>query len=154
MIFYLFFKKLTKHVTSGGVTFEVSTRKFFSFIYYPQCVWTSSALRHCNFNMAICHNRIFMLWHVVVVNQLFLHITVAYHFLLRVVFGVLVFFLRVCWCHVVCASPLFLLIVAIFGNFADFTPPSHLRMGHFVVARHTFLCALLLHITKILLQVR
>ena len=38
VIFYLFFKKLTKHVTSGGVTFEVSTRKFFSFIYYPQCV--------------------------------------------------------------------------------------------------------------------
>ena len=33
------------------------------------------------------------------------------------------FFSRVCWCRVVCASPLFLLIVNFFGNFADFAPP-------------------------------
>ena len=32
-------------------------------------------------------------------------------------------FSRVCWCRVVCASPLFLLIVAIFGVFADVAPP-------------------------------
>ena len=94
-------KKLAKHVTSGGVTFEVSTHKFFSFIYYPQCVWTLSKLHRCNFNMAIRHNRIFMLCHVVIANQLFLHVTVAYYFLLRVVFGVVVFFftrLLVLWC--------------------------------------------------------
>ena len=32
-------------------------------------------------------------------------------------------FSRVCWCCVVCASPPFLLIVSIFGNFAEFAPP-------------------------------
>ncbi len=32
-------------------------------------------------------------------------------------------FSRVCWCRVVCASPLFLLIFANFGNIADFAPP-------------------------------
>ena len=123
-------KKLAKHVTSGGVTFEVSTHKFFSFIYYPQCVWTLSKLHRCNFNMAIRHNRIFMLCHVVIANQLFLHLTVAYYFLLRVVFGVVVFFFTCLLVSVVCASPLFLLIVAIFGDFADFAPtPSHPENG-------------------------
>ena len=56
--------------------------------------------------MAICHNRIFMLWHVVVANQLFLHVTVAYYFLLRIVFGVVVFFFT--WLLVpcgVCVTP-------------------------------------------------
>ena len=33
------------------------------------------------------------------------------------------FFSRVCWYLFMCASPLFLLIVASFGNFADFAPP-------------------------------
>ncbi len=33
------------------------------------------------------------------------------------------FFSCVCWCCVVCVSPLFLLIVAIFGYFADFAHP-------------------------------
>ena len=32
-------------------------------------------------------------------------------------------FSRVCWCCVVCASPPFLLIVSIFGDFAEFAPP-------------------------------
>jgi len=71
-------------------------------------------------------NCIFMLWHVVVTNQLFSHVIVAYCFLLRIVFCFVVFFLMcVCWCRLVCVrvSPLFLLIVDIFGDFADFAPP-------------------------------
>ncbi len=32
-------------------------------------------------------------------------------------------FSRVCWCCVVCASPPFLLIVSIFGDFAEVAPP-------------------------------
>ena len=32
-------------------------------------------------------------------------------------------FSRVCWCCVVCVSPPFLLIVSIFGNFAEVAPP-------------------------------
>ena len=56
-------------------------------------------------------------------KSIFLHVTVAYYFLLCVVFGVVVDFSRVCWCRVVCVLPLFLLIVAIFGNFFDFPPP-------------------------------
>ncbi len=142
-------KKLAKHVTSGGVTFEVSTHNFFSFIYYPQCVWTLSELHRCNFNMAIRHNRIFMLCLVVIANQLFLHVTVAYYFLLRVVFGVVVFFFTCLLVSVVCASPLFLLIVTIFGNFADFTPPLTSKWGT-LLWHVTLFWALLLHVTEIL----
>ena len=147
------YKKLAKHVTSGGVTFEVSTCKFLYFIYYPQCNWTSSTLRRCNFNIAIRHNRIFMLWHVVVANQLFLRITVAYYFLLRVVFGVIVFFFTCLLVSCgVCLTPVSP-DLCYFWRFCWFRPPSHLRMGHFAVAHHTFLCALLLRVTEILLWV-
>jgi hypothetical protein len=155
-------------------------------------------LRRFNYNVVIHHDRIFMLWHVVVVNQLFLHVTVAYFFLLRVVFCFDVFS-SVCWCRVVCVSPLFLLIVNIIGNFADFAPPLTSEWGTLLwyitlfsvhcycasqkiimspircvwsnlywytsrvtiyivvchcMAHHTFLCALLLPVTEILLWVR
>ena len=55
----------------------------------------------------------------------------------------------VCWCCVVCASPPFLLIVSIFGNFAEGAPLSHLQMALFVGANYTFLFSLLLRITEI-----
>jgi hypothetical protein len=92
--------------------------------------------------MAIHHNRIFMLWHVVVTNQLFSHVIVAYCycFLLRVVFCFVFFFLT---CLVVpfgvCVTPISP-DCWYFWRFCWFCPPSHLWMGHFVLARHTFLC--------------
>ena len=73
--------------------------------------------------MAISHNRILL--HAIVTNQLFSQVNVAYCFLLRAVFCFIVFFLTCfCWCRLVCMSPLFLLIVDIFGDFADFAPLS------------------------------
>jgi len=148
------YKKLAKHVTSGGVTFEVSSRKFHVFTYHPLCVRTSSMLCPLNYNMAIRHNRIFMLWHVVVTNQLFSHVIVAYCFLLCVVFCFVVFFLTCLLVLLgVCVTP-FSPDRRYFWRFCWFCPPSHLRMGHFVVAHHTFLCALLLRVTEILLWVR
>ena len=132
----------------------MSSRKFYLFTYHPLCVRTSSMLRRLNYNMAIRHNRILMLWHVVVTNQLISHVIVAYCFLLRHVFCFVVFFLT---CLLVpfgvCVSPISP-DRRYFWRFRWFRPPSHLQMGHLVVAHHTFLCALLLCIMGILLWVR
>jgi hypothetical protein len=78
---------------------------------------------------------------------LFFHVTVAYYFLLCVIFGVVPY----CFFHVpfVCASPLFLLVVASFGNFADFTPPLT-SVWRTLLWHVTPFCALLLHVTEIL----
>ncbi len=93
--------------------------------------------------MAICHNCIKSL-----------QINCFYTSLLPIVSCyvssfVSLFFSRVCWCCVVCASPLFLLIVTIFGDFADFAPP--LTSEWDTLLWHvTPFCALLLHVTEIL----
>ena len=90
--------------------------------------------------MAICHDRIVYVVTHRCCYSIFLHVTVAYYFLLRVVFGVVVFiFMRLLVSCGVCVTP-----VSpdrhYFWRFRWFCPPSHLQMGHFVVARHTFLC--------------
>ncbi len=90
----------------------------------------------------------FYVVNVVVTNQLFSHVIVAYCFLLRVVFCFVVFFLTcVCWCRLVCVrvSPLFLLIVDNFGDFADFAPPLTSEWGtllwHITLFSVNYYCA-------------
>jgi hypothetical protein len=56
---------------------------------------------------------------------------------------------RVCWYLFMCASPLFLLIVASFGDFADFAPPLT-SVWRTLLWHFTPFCALLLHVTVIL----
>ena len=78
----------TRHFRCG-IFWGVHT--FFFFIYCLQCVRTSSALRHCNFHMAIHHNCILYVVTRCHCKSIFLQGTAAYYFLLPVVFGVVIF---------------------------------------------------------------
>ncbi len=94
----------------------------FIYSHITHYVRTSSMPHRLNYNMAIRHNRILCCDTSLLQINCF-HTSLAYCFLLHIVFFSFFYIFNVCWCRLVCVSPLFLLIVDIFGDFADFTPP-------------------------------
>ncbi len=138
-LFHFFQKKLANHVTSGGVTFEVSSRK----IFYCTCVAHYQRnfleLRRCSCIVDMRHNCIFcgLLRHR---YKIIIHLPSLFSFIccfapplsLKLIFS------RVYLGIIVDASPLWPLTEAIFGDFAV----SHLCFEDFflfqmfVIARH------------------
>ena len=146
------FKKFAKHVTSGGVTFEESSR-----IFFPHITHNVSGLSLC------CVVPIIIWPYFIIVflccDTSSLQINCFYTSLLSnfscyaSFFVSLFFFTCLLVPCGVCVTPISP-DRQFFWQFCWFCPPSHLRIGHFVVAHHTFLCALLLRIMEILLWVR
>jgi hypothetical protein len=125
----LFLEKMANHVTSGGVTFEVSSRKFFYCRYVTHWHKTFIELRPCGCIVNMRRNCISCCL-LRRTDQILIHRTSLFSFIFCSAppLSWNFFFSRVWLGIIVGASPVRLVTEAIFGDFAV----SHLCFGDFL----------------------
>ena len=117
------YKKLAIHITSGGVTFVVSSPDFFDFVCNSVDLNTLCPLHPCDCILTGCHNCI---CYVVLRHRCscLIHCTSLFDFVSYCTspFSLIYSFLTLCGCHFLGASPLWLWAIGCFWRFADLAP--------------------------------